>query len=668
MSLRYKGAVISATPPTTTGGNSGTAPGAWTLQQQLQAQAAGTWPSFVPLYIEDVFSTWLYTGNGSTQTITNGIDLSGQGGLAWIKSRSYADYHRIFDTARGVYNLLDSASTAAQNGNSSSLTAFNADGFSIGASTGVNQNTSTYASWTFREQPKFFDVVTYTGNGAASQTVSHNLGSAPGVIIIKRTDSTSNWFVGHRDDVNAVLYLNTTAARTNITWNSWVFGSTTFRTPSISGSPDVNVNGGTYVAYLFAHDAGGFGLTGTDNVISCGSYTGTGATLQVNLGYEAQWVLIKRADSTGNWRIYDVMRGADLTNAFTLYPNTSGAEVNQGSPQCAPYASGFVLDGTADANTSGGTYIYIAIRRGPMKTPTSGASVFDVQTSSGAAGTQITTAFPIDLVYALVRTAGEHDMLDRLRGISNTSAGSPTLDTTTTDFESSKNVIYNADQNVGFKIGSYFGGISNVFYNFRRAPGFFDEVCYTGTGTAGLSVTHNLGAVPELMIIKDRTVGEDWTIYSQTLATNQALKFTTAAREQLANYWNTTRPTSTVFSVGNYAGVNSSGDKYVAYLFASVAGVSKVGSYTGTGSTQTISCGFAARFVFIKRTDSTGDWWVWDTARGMVAGTDPRLALQNTNAETNANWVYTNASGFQIVTTDATVNASGGTYIYLAIA
>ena len=70
----------------------------------------------------------------------------------------------------------------------------------------------------------------------------------------------------------------------------------------------------------------------------------------------------------------------------------------------------------------------------------------------------------------------------------------------------------------------------------------------------------------------------------------------------------------------------------------------------------------------IKRFDSTGDWWVWDTARGMVAGTDPRLALNSTAAESNANWVYTNASGFQIVTTDATVNASGGSYIYLAIA
>ena len=106
------------------------------------------------------------------------------------------------------------------------------------------------------------------------------------------------------------------------------------------------------------------------------------------------------------------------------------------------------------------------------------------------------------------------------------------------------------------------------------------------------------------------------------------------------------------------------------YLFATLAGISKVGSYTGTGSTQTISCGFTggARFVLIKRTDSTGDWYVWDTARGMVSGTDPSLLLNSTAAEVNANSIYTTTGGFQIVSTAAGINASGGSYIYLAIA
>ena len=109
---------------------------------------------------------------------------------------------------------------------------------------------------------------------------------------------------------------------------------------------------------------------------------------------------------------------------------------------------------------------------------------------------------------------------------------------------------------------------------------------------------------------------------------------------------------------------------YVAYLFASCPGVSKIGSYTGTGATLTINCGFTggARYVLIKRTDTTSDWFVWDTARGMVAGTDPYLLADSIAAQVNANNVYTTGVGFQIVGTGAGINASGGTYIYLAIA
>ena len=134
--------------------------------------------------------------------------------------------------------------------------------------------------------------------------------------------------------------------------------------------------------------------------------------------------------------------------------------------------------------------------------------------------------------------------------------------------------------------------------------------------------------------------------------------------------WGNTVPTSTQFTVGSTNEANVSGQTYGAYLFATCPGVSIVGSYSGTGATQTIDCGFTggARFVLIKRTDTTGDWYVWDTARGMVAGTDPSLLLNSSAAEVNANSVYTTGVGFQIVSTAAGINASGGTYIFLAVA
>jgi len=146
------------------------------------------------LYVDDVFSTWLYTGNGSTQTITNGIDLAGKGGLVWVKSRSAATNNFLFDTTRGVNVEINSNTTDANATLVNSVTAFNSSGFALGSAAGINVSAATYASWTFRKAAKFFDVVTYTGTGSA-RTIAHSLGVAPGMVIVKRTDTTGNWQV-----------------------------------------------------------------------------------------------------------------------------------------------------------------------------------------------------------------------------------------------------------------------------------------------------------------------------------------------------------------------------------------------------------------------------------------------------------------------------------------
>jgi hypothetical protein len=221
--------------------------------------------------------------------------------------------------------------------------------------------------------------------------------------------------------------------------------------------------------------------------------------------------------------------------------------------------------------------------------------------------------------------------------------------------------------NTGIVDNGWWNNTNAAFWSFRRAPGFFDEVCYTGNGTYG-NKNHNLTVVPELIISKKRSGTGDWYVWLPTLntSTNPDTGYlnSTAA---FFNYWSVgTIATSTTFA----AAEDDSGATYVAYLFATCPGVSKVGSYTGTGATQTINCGFTggARFVLIKRTDSTGDWYVWDTARGMVSGTDPSLLLNSTAAEVNANSVYTATTGFQIVSTAAGINASGGSYIYFSVA
>ena len=655
------------------------------------SKTAGAAAATAANYIEDVFSTYLYTGNGSTQTITNGIDLAGEGGLVWLKGRSSGN-HILQDTVRGANNYLMTDSTAATQTLPNTNFVFGSSGFSMNNSyLGWNANTNPYASWTFRKQPKFFDVVTYTGNGASTQNISHNLGSEPGCIIVKCTSNTNNWYVYHRGLAtpnNRNLLLNLTNAATNNGVNVWNVTSTTFE--ANLADLDSNVNGATYVAYLFAHDAGGFGLTGTDNVISCGSYTGNGSTSgpTVTLGYEPQWVMIKRTDSTGNWVMIDSMRG--FVNSTTASPsdaylvaNTSAAESTWGdftgtSNAAIPLATGFqIVTSTATLNANAGTYIYIAIRRGPMKVPTSGTSVFSPVTRAGtsAAASVSSVGFPPDLTTLKVRNGGsQYNFIDRLRGrevLYSTStmaaiALNPGVDTA-------------MESNIGFSfigppenVDCNYSGLNDVYHNFRRAPGFFDEVCYTGNDVLR-TINHNLGVAPEMMIIKCRDSALDWAVYHTGIGNTKYIFLnSTAASVTASSYWNDTSPTASVFTVNTSNKVNSSPSPYVAYLFATCANVSKVGSYTGNGSTQTIDCGFTggARFVLIKRTDSTGDWYVWDSARGIVAGNDPYLLLNSTAAEvTSTDYVDTYSAGFEITSTaPAAINASGGTFIFLAIA
>jgi hypothetical protein len=629
-------------------------------------------------YIEDVFSCFLYTGTGSSQTITNNIDLSTKGGLTWIKGRSGTTGHRLTDTARGATKSLASETTAAEATETTGLTAFGTTGFTIGADADYNTSAATYVSWTFREQPKFFDVVTYTGNGS-TKTISHSLGSVPGCIIVKDTSDTFSWVVYHRSNGNdKVMYLNGTQAVStdaNV-WNSYTPTATDFQ---VGGSSFSNSNGDTYVAYIFAHNAGGFGLTGTDNVISCGTFTTDGSgNFSVNLGYEPQWVMIKSTNNTGvsaaqqNWIIMDSMRGllTQSGNGLRLRANT--AEAESSTNDFGPTATGFESLGNMSASAP---FIYIAIRRGPMKVPTVGTSVFAPVTYTGNATARSISGlgFPPDLVFPKIRDNGggfNGTMTDRLRGATNYLIPNDTSAEAT-----NANYVTVLGQD-GFSLGSGADVNRNtstfISWNFRRAPSFFDEVCFTCSGSnTNLRISHNLAAVPELIIYRVRT-GSSWLVYvaSKGRSTYRYLNLTNADFSDTPNIFGTADPTTTDFALNEVGAFTGS---IVAYLFATCAGVSKVGSYTGTGTTLQIDCGFTggARFVLIKRTSTGGGgWYVWDTTRGIIAGNDPYLFLNSTAAEvTSTDYINTYSAGFEISSTaPAAINESGGSFIFLAIA
>jgi hypothetical protein len=605
------------------------------------------------LYVDDVFSTYLYTGNGSTQTINNGIDLAGKGGLVWIKDRVAASSQRFYDTARGANNALFSNLTNAQLAVTDNLNSFGSSGFEVGA---LNSATgSTYASWTFRKAPKFFDVVTFTAGG--SNIINHSLGSVPGCVIIKSIDIADTWWVVHRG-ANGYSRLNSTAANSD----TGTPGIATSRslcncTSTTFDASNFVSSGNQFVAYLFAHDAGGFGLTGTDNVISCGSFTTDGSgNATVNLGYEPQWALIKPSNSTGDWVVIDNMRSWTVAgNADALlYANSSAAEVT-GNNFGNPTATGFVAGGLTFSNT---TYIYIAIRR-PHKPPTSGTEVFSA--SQWTSGLGWSTGFPVDANINTAREFGD------LRRIACRLAGNVQMFANLTNSEAAQ--IYNWDNSTGLARNVGFGTFG---WNFRRAPGFFDVVCYAGTGINRV-VTHNLSASPELIIVKSRDDAQDWSVYSSFSGADKCQFLNKIGGAFVDNtYWNNTNPSPSVFSVGSHPRTNGSGLTYVAYLFASLPGVSKVGSYTGNGSSQTINCAFTtgARFALVKRTDAAGDWYVWDSARGIVAANDPRLSLNTAETEVSTDdSIDPDATGFIVNQNAATnINVAGGSYIFLAIA
>jgi len=642
-------------------------------------------------YVEDVFSTYLFTPTGGVDTHVNGIDLAGEGGMVWQKNRSGSGSHIIYDTERGLGaggGYLSSNNTNTQSGSSTYFTSFNSDGFTTDANWPSSINV---ASWSFRKAEKFFDVVTYTGAGNpnASRQITHNLGSVPGFILIKATSTTSDWYVCAKSGATTFatgLSLNSTAAAgyngpLGAAPTSTYFDTTGIFDATAGNYP--NQTGVTYVAYLFASDAGGFGDDGDESIIKCGSYVGTGSATvpnHVELGFEPQYWLIKNTTRAADWWCIDTMRGADYSGTARLFPNTSGAEV-AAAINVVPTATGFDLYNNNDShNRSGDNYIYIAIRR-PMKTPESGTEVFDSELVTATQATKIVTGigFSPDLVINGVRSNANYgqQVTDRLRGVNKQ------LFTEYTSSESTTNgtALVSLDMD-GFTLGADTGGTgwnaysgyTSVKWAFKRATGFFDVVAYSGTGVAR-TVNHNLGVVPELIILKGRSgpIAFNWPVYSKSILNTESLFLNYPDGKGNVNntYWNSTTPTNTNFSLGSSSQVNASGGTFIAYLFATLAGVSKVGSYTGTGSNVDVDCGFSAgaRFILIKRTDSTGDWYVWDSVRGIVAGNDPYLLLNSAAAEvTSTDYIDPLASGFTVTSNaSGTVNVSGGNYIFLAI-
>ena len=662
------------------------------ITQQIALASAGA--SADPLYVDDVFSTNLYTGDGSTETITHGIDLAGEGGMIWMKQRSGTYKHTLWSSdVLGQNNQGWAADLSTNNTNAASPFS-TSQSASYPAVTSTSHTSGFYnmsgvdiVNWTFRKAPGFFDVVTWSGDGNANRSIYHNLDSVPGCIMVKAINSTRDWNVYHRKTTdNDPEDYTIRLAEDNPKFNYTFFRDTppTSTYFKVDGSTSMNASGTTYVAFLFAHDDQRFGTDENESIIKCGGYDSVYQTdVNVNVGFEPQWLLIKNVDaSSHDWFLYDPMRG--LTHDYDPGNTARRVTANMSSTEAASSgielnSTGFKIQGTNPSGLNtwgsgvGNRYIYIAIRRS-HKPPSSGTDVFTPvftnvsENRYASTGWTSQSGFPTDTIWTKPETIANWVVDSRLI--------ESYMKFNLSDGEASTSP-FGFDTQDGVKEGSDNfpnSGVKFADWHFKRAAGFHDVVLYDGNGSSSQTLTHNLDAVPELIIVKRRSGGTGyWHTYVEYLGNTRGVTLNTsnAAGNSTSLLWANTSPTSTQFTVGGSTHLNNSGNKYYAQLFASVSGVSKIGSYTGTGNNVNVDCGFTngARFILIKRTDATGNWFVFDTARGISSsGGDPYYNTNNNDTQTNLDYLNTLSSGFTVRSTASALNASGGTYLFFAIA
>ena len=311
---------------------------------------------------EDVLSIDSYTGNETARSITNSIDLSGEGGLVWIKSTTETKKNLIFDTVRDANKYWHPGSGAIQVNDPNSLTEFNSNGFNLGTDSNnlVNYIGRNYAAISIRQLEGFFDIITYTGNGSSGRNISHSLNSTPEFMIIKNVGPYTESGVVYHKDVGNAKFQKIASAESFIT-DTNAFESTTPTSSVITvGSDDrTNRSGMTYIAYLFST---------LSDFCKVGSYTGSGSSQNINCSDAftggPRFVMIKNVNRVNlDWRFYyNIVSGND--SFFLNDSNSREATATTNTDNIDPYSSGgFTISGTEDEiNRNGDTYMFVAIK------------------------------------------------------------------------------------------------------------------------------------------------------------------------------------------------------------------------------------------------------------------------------------------------------------------
>jgi hypothetical protein len=642
---------------------------------------------------------YLFAGGESTAATARSVDFDGSGDYLTVAGPGALGTSTDFtmecwvyldDNAQGTHHRIFSANEAV---NGTELTQFRVTGGEWNVYIGASGDrwtwsggTASVGQWYHLALVRHGTTNAFYVNGVlqSSATGSHSVTITTLVIAGGYGTENINGKVSNARFVNGTAVYTSSfkppteplTSITNTTLlccnDSSTTGKTTGGTITANGDPTASTDS------PFDDTAGFvFGDSGSESVIKHGSYSGDGSKNQdIYLGWEPSWIMIKSTTASENWLLFDVMRGIvtggnDGKDA-QLYPNTTGAEVTS-NYMLEATGTGFKLtQDQAPINSNGNDYIFTAIRRsdGYVGKPIElGTDVFAMDAGNSSAVEAFTSGFPVD--FALEREiaatcnweAGGRLIQGRYLQTNSTQAGSAAS-------------YFTFDSNTGWLKGAAAYNSGYQSWMWKRHAGM-DVVGYKGDGVNGRSIAHSMNDVPEMMIVKRTSNTEDWTVYHTGLngGTNPYTRLmtlnSTATEVDMTStpekVWKST-PTSTHFEIGSHDRVNTDGNYYLAFLFSTISGVSKVGYYTGTGSTGlSITVGFQPRFILFRGTNMGGPWRVLDSVRGMSSGNDKSLSLNTDAAQvTNFDWLDATSTGFTINTTDGEANASGKNYIYYA--
>jgi hypothetical protein len=318
------------------------------------------------------FQCKTYTGNGSAD---HSITLDGtenmQPDLVWVKVRDNTDANEIYDAVRGVQKRLTVNTTAAEGTQSNGVTAFNSDGFTVGAwnwkagtTSGISGSPSITPSGYSFNQTAGFSIIAYTGNNTVGATIPHGLGVAPAVIIFKRREANNEkWSTYHHKNTSAPetdhLELNDSSATSDddSILNDTAPSSTLI---TMKTSDSVNANSIKYVAYCFSEIKG---------YSKHGSYTGNGNAdgAYVHLGFRPAWILIKVTSTANDWILLDNKRDSFNVATKKLNPNLNDAESNDSGVSTDFLSNGFkIRTAGGNVNQSSATFVYMAFAESPF--------------------------------------------------------------------------------------------------------------------------------------------------------------------------------------------------------------------------------------------------------------------------------------------------------------